>query len=140
MNGATADKKMALLWLKIAVVYLLIGVIYGIVMAASHQYVFRSVHAHINLLGWASLALAGLMYHLYPVAARSRLGRIHFYLHNGGLPVLLLTLHFYAGGMRQLEPLVAVASVVVGFGILAFAVNVMMNMKVVMTAGNIDSA
>lgn len=140
MTGAMADKKMALLWLKIAVVYLLVGVIYGIVMAASHQYVFRSVHAHINLLGWASLALAGLMYHLYPAAARSLLGRLHFYLHNAGLPVLLVCLHFYAGGMRQLEPVVALASVIVGLGILAFAVNVMMNMKVGMSAGNIDSA
>ncbi|MCG6661668.1 cytochrome-c oxidase [Halomonas kenyensis] len=130
---------MALLWLKIAVVYLVVGVLYGIVMAASHQYVFRSVHAHINLLGWASLALAGLMYHLYPVAARSLLGRLHFYLHNGGLPVLLVCLHFYAGGMRQLEPVVALASVIVGLGILAFAVNVMMNMKVALPAGGIDS-
>ncbi|MCE8012440.1 cytochrome-c oxidase [Billgrantia desiderata] len=140
MTGAMADKKMALLWLKIAVVYLLVGVIYGIVMAASHQYVFRSVHAHINLLGWASLALAGLMYHLYPTAARSLLGRLHFYLHNGGLPVLLVCLHFYAGGMRQLEPVVALASVIVGLGILAFTINVMMNMKVALSTGNVDSA
>lgn len=140
MTGAMADKKMALLWLKIAVVYLLVGVIYGIVIAASHQYAFRSVHAHINLLGWASLALAGLMYHLYPVAARSVLGRLHFFLHNAGLPVLLVSLHFYAGGMRQLEPVVALASVIVGLGILAFTVNVIMNMKVALSTGNVDSA
>jgi cbb3-type cytochrome oxidase subunit 1 len=43
------------------------------------------VHAHVLLLGWASLALAGVVYHLYPAAAGTRLARWHFWLHNGGL-------------------------------------------------------
>lgn len=129
MSLADSDKKMALLWLKIAVIYLVIGVAYGIVLSASHQYQFRGIHAHINLLGWATLALAGMMYHLYPSAARSRLGYIHFWLHNAPLPVLLVSLHFYVAGTAALEPVLALASVIIGLGILAFSANVLLNMR-----------
>ena len=39
-----------------------------------------SVHTHINLVGWASLALFGVIYRLYPELAASRLALVHFWL------------------------------------------------------------
>lgn len=129
MSNTIRDRQMALLWLKIAVVYLVIGVLYGIVLSITQQFHFRGVHAHINLLGWASLALAGLMYHLYPAAARTRLGYAHFALHNGALPIMLVALHFYLGGNAAADRVLAPASLLVGLGILLFAINVMVNMK-----------
>jgi hypothetical protein len=45
------------LWIKAAVVYLVMGVGLGIYMGASGDHVMVPVHAHFNLLGWASLAL-----------------------------------------------------------------------------------
>lgn len=50
------------LFLRLAVIYLLIGVMLGIVMAASHDYSLTSVHARLNLLGWVSMGLFGLWY------------------------------------------------------------------------------
>jgi hypothetical protein len=45
-------------------------------------FILAPVHAHLLLLGWASLALAGIIYHLYPAAGTTRLARIHFWAHN----------------------------------------------------------
>jgi hypothetical protein len=36
------------------------------------------VHAHLNLAGWASLALFGLTYRAYPELAATNLARYHF--------------------------------------------------------------
>ena len=60
--------RMARVWLKIAVLYLLAGSTFGLIMGLTHQFQFAPVHAHANLLGWASLALAGLIYWLCPQA------------------------------------------------------------------------
>ena len=46
-----------IIWIKIAVVYLLVGVSLGIYMGASGDHSLHPVHAHINLLGWATLTL-----------------------------------------------------------------------------------
>ena len=39
-------------------------------------------------LGWTTMALAGLVYAVFPQAAQSRLARIHFWMHNAALPVM----------------------------------------------------
>ena len=83
---------MGLRFLKIAVVYLLIGAFLGLGMGIAQNFALVPVHAHVLLLGWASLALAGLVYHLYPAASTTRLARVHFWLHNLGLPVFMVTL------------------------------------------------
>lgn len=69
-------------FLKIAVVYFVIGITFGIIMSITQNYNYSTLHTHIALLGWASLALAGLIYNLYPAASQSKLGAIHFWLHN----------------------------------------------------------
>jgi hypothetical protein len=52
--------------LKIAVVYLFVVALLGGFMGMTQQFTLAPVHAHLLLLGWASLALAGIVYHLYP--------------------------------------------------------------------------
>ena len=64
---------MAQRFLKIAVVYLFLGVLLGITMGITQNFVLVPVHAHIGLLGWATLALAGVIYHLHPAAGKTRL-------------------------------------------------------------------
>ncbi|HCL65377.1 MAG TPA: hypothetical protein DIC56_11170 [Rhizobium sp.] len=60
-----------------AAIYALLGMALGIFMAASHDHGLSAVHAHLNLLGWASFALYGLFYQAVPAAAATRLARIH---------------------------------------------------------------
>lgn len=120
---------MGLQFIKIAVVYLFIGALLGLTMGITQKFVVVPVHAHVLLLGWASLALAGLVYHLYPAAAMTRLARIHFWLHNLALPVFMVGLGMYLTGSTFLMPVVAGAGTVVLVGLAAFATNVLLNVK-----------
>ena len=121
--------RMAQIWLKIAVVYLLAGVTFGIIIGLTHQFQLAPVHAHANLLGWASLALAGVIYWLSPRAGGHWLGLAHFWLHNLGLPVFVVGLFFLYSGHAAAEPVVGVGAIVALLGIACFAVNLFINLK-----------
>lgn len=110
-------------FLRLAVVYVLLGVGLGIVMAASHNYTLTPVHAHLNLLGWASMALFGLWYRSAPSAAETRLAKIHFWMHNIALPIQMVTLAMFVGGNNSVEPVLGLVSIVIGIGFGCFAVN-----------------
>lgn len=110
-------------FLRLAVIYVLLGVTLGIVMAASHNFTFKPVHAHLNLLGWASMALFGLWYRSAPAAAETRLAQVHFWLHNIALPIQMVTLSMYVSGNNAVEPVLGLASVVMGIGFVCFAIN-----------------
>jgi hypothetical protein len=117
----------ATLWLKLAVVYLMAGVGLGILMGATENFTLRPVHAHLNLLGWATLALAGLIYTVYPKAAESRLARVHFWLHNTALPVMMGSLCFLLQGRTEVLPILAGSEFVAAGGVIVFAFNIFRN-------------
>ncbi|WP_407944843.1 cytochrome-c oxidase [Paenibacillus albiflavus] len=117
-----------IVWLRIAVVYLVIGVCFGMYIGMAELFDLASVHAHINLLGWASLGLAGLMYCLFPAAGTSKLGVTHFWLHNIGLPVMVIGLYLKIEDITTF-PLIPIGGSLAILGIIAFAFNVFMNMK-----------
>ncbi len=56
----------AVLYLRFAVVFGVVGIAMGILMAASHDHSLAPAHAHVNLVGWVSLFLFGLFYRVYP--------------------------------------------------------------------------
>lgn len=116
-------------FLKIAVVYFVIGVVFGMYMGIAQQFQFSSVHAHINLLGWVSLALAGIVYVLFPKAAGSTLGKLHFWLHNIGLPIMVLGLYIELAGMGNATVLISSGGMIAVIGIILFAVNVFRHVK-----------
>lgn len=118
-----------ILWLKLAVVYLIAGIVLGIVMGASKDFTLRPIHAHINLLGWATMALAGLIYSVFPQAGQSRLARIHFWLHNVSLPVMMLSLTLILGGSMQWVPVLVISEIVAAIGVAVFAANIFLNLK-----------
>ena len=120
---------MGLRFLKIAVVYLVIGAALGLSMGIMQKFALVPVHAHVLLLGWASLALAGLVYHLYPAASETRLARLHFWLHNIALPVFMVGLGFVLTGSEGAVPVVVIAAVTVLLGLVLFAANVLLNIK-----------
>lgn len=120
---------MGLMFLKIAVVYLVVGAILGLTMGILENFALAPVHAHLLLLGWASLALAGIVYHLYPAASATRLARWHFWLHNLGLPVFMVGLGFMLTGTTAFMPIVIVGAVTVLAGLVLFAANVLFNTR-----------
>jgi cbb3-type cytochrome oxidase subunit 1 len=113
--------------LKIAAVYLLVGVSMGLYMGITHRFTLHPVHAHINLLGWASLALAGLIYVQFPEAAKTRLAQIHFWMHNMSLPVLMVALAFLLSGNEAFAPVVGIMSIVTALGLAIFVINICVN-------------
>ncbi len=68
----------AFLFFVTAVIYVSIGMAWGIMMSATKSYELAGAHAHLNLVGWVSTALFGLYYHVVPAAAETKLARLHF--------------------------------------------------------------
>ncbi|MBI1891505.1 MAG: cytochrome-c oxidase [Burkholderiales bacterium] len=128
-NAAPAFSTAGVIWLKLAVVYLLIGITMGIAMGAKEDFTLKDVHAHVNLIGWVTLALAGLIYTVFPQAGQHRLAKIHFWLLNLALPVMMIALSFLMLGNRQVIPVLAVSEFVAAGGIIAFAINIFTNLK-----------
>jgi len=111
--------------LRVAVVYLMLGVVMGVAMGVTHRFEYAPVHAHINLLGWVSLGLFALIYHLLPQAAMTRLARWHFWLHNIGVPVFMVSLFLLRSGVERAETFVRLGGSVTFVGLILFAVNLL---------------
>lgn len=120
---------MALRFIKIAAVYLFIGALLGLIMGVRQNFSLAPVHAHLALLGWASLALAGVIYHLYPAAAATRLAQIHFWIHNLALPVFMVALGMMLTGTASAGPIVAASATIVLVGLALFVTNVLLNIR-----------
>lgn len=120
---------MGIKFLKIAVVYFLIGIGFGMFMSITHKFQYAPSHAHINLLGWASLALAGIIYYLFPALAENKLGKTHFWLHNVGLPIMMAGLILLESGNGDVEPVIAAGATIMSVGIICFVLNVVFNLK-----------
>jgi cbb3-type cytochrome oxidase subunit 1 len=76
--------KLPLWFLVAAAACLVAGVMLGIVMGMLHDFHLAPVHAHLNLLGWTSLALMGLTYRAFPeLMARRGLALTQFWLSAG---------------------------------------------------------
>ncbi len=116
------DNPRARAWLRLAAVYFAVGVILGVVMGASGDHSLFPLHAHINLLGWVSMALFGLISAAYPSVSVGRIAMGQFWMHNIGVPVMLGALALkLRGGAEAAEPVVGVASMIVGLSVLLFA-------------------
>lgn len=116
----------SLRWILAALVYLCLGVVLGVYMGASHDHSLAGVHAHVNLLGWVTLALIGVVYHFFPRAGASRVATVQFWLHNAALLVMMTALGLHLKGNAALEPLVAAGSLAMLAAVFLFAGNVML--------------
>src|SRR5680860_1870060 len=70
-------------------IYVLIGMLWGIHMGVSGDHTMMRAHAHLNLVGWVTMALFGIYYHLSPKAADTLLAKIHFAVATLGLIVFV---------------------------------------------------
>lgn len=123
MNGKLVMEAYASCWIYMAVAYFLVAVSMGIYMGASGDHSLHSVHAHVNLLGWVSMAITGMIYHHIDNAGRSALASVHFWLYNVALAPMMLCLAIMFKGNPGLEPVVGMLSIAVGISIVIFAFN-----------------
>ncbi len=107
-----------------AVLYLLAGMALGIRMGISGDHSLYGMHAHMNLLGWASFAIYGLVYRAFPKAAASKLAVWHFWLANLGAPLFVIGIAGIAlGHESQFLPIISAGAIISILGALIFAIN-----------------
>ena len=107
-------------WFRLAAIYFAIGVALGVAMGASGDHSLYAVHAHINLLGWVSMALFGVIGTLHPSITGGRAAAAQFWMYNLSVPVMLGALLLRLKGFAAVEPLIAVASLLIGCSVLLF--------------------
>ena len=107
-----------------AVLYLLAGIGLGVFMGASSDHTLRPLHAHINLLGWASLGLMGAFYGVAGERAGARLGWAIFIVCNLGNLALLSSLYVILTGGKPLLPVLIGSQFAIVLGVLMFGASV----------------
>lgn len=110
----------SLTWLRLAVVYFFVAVALGIWMGATGNHMLLPVHAHLNLLGWVSMAIFWMVGQSFPGTQAGPMARVQFWLYNLGVPVMLTSLALRIHGRDGLEPLIGVASMAIGVSVFLF--------------------
>lgn len=72
--------------------YLVVGIIFGAYMGGTGDHTLIPVHAHINLLGFTLMTVFGLSYRVIPGLDEGLLPKLHFWLHQVGVLLLLVGL------------------------------------------------
>ena len=73
----------------LGVVCAVIGMAWGIQMSASGDHMLSPAHAHLNLLGYVSLFLFGIYYHLVPSAAEGIIAKVHLAVAVAGVVIIV---------------------------------------------------
>ena len=118
-----------------SVVYLGIAAVMGIVMLANQNVMaLKFVHSHLNMLGWVSMMIYGVGYHILPrfmgrALYSNRIGEVQFYLANISLVAMLL---FYAQNVYNPSDLYRTITVISGavqaLAIFLFLYNMLMTL------------
>src|SRR5271163_3965126 len=112
--GETAMKASSLSF-QAAVVLVVAGMIWGIVMAASGDHAAMPAHAHLNLLGWVSLFLFGIYYRLHPSLEGTTSARVQVWVWIIGTVILTIGVGLVHTGHAAGDPIAGVGSFVVLF-------------------------
>jgi hypothetical protein len=114
--------RIANLFFKTAILFLIIGIGIGLQMAISQNHNVIGAHAHINLLGWVTSAIFGGYYALNPAKAEGRLPLLHYGIYTAGVVIMVVSLYLLLQGNTAFEPVVAGGSIITFIGVLLFAV------------------
>lgn len=118
-------------WIKLAVLYFVLGIGFGLFMHYTIQLQWGATHAHINVVGWLSTGLIGVIYSIYPDAGNSSLGKLQFWLYNIGLPFLFLGMMFIYIDVPAfvMEICVSGGGLAVALSVVLFIINVFQNIR-----------
>ncbi|WP_372841179.1 hypothetical protein [Phaeovulum sp.] len=106
-------------------VFVTIGMVGGIAMSIAADHTFAPAHAHLNLVGWVTMALFGFYYHLVPAAGATSLARIHFAVATIGVITMIPGIMFAI--VEQGELLAKVGSLLSLASMLIFVFTVLRN-------------
>lgn len=118
-------------WVKISVIYFAVGLAFGLFMHYTIELQWKATHAHINVVGWLTTGLIGVIYSIYKEAAETALAKAQFWLYNIGLPFLFAgMMMIYLDVPRWLlEFCVSGGGIAVAISVLLFVINVYKHVK-----------
>jgi len=118
-----------------SIVYLGISAVLGIIMLGNQNMMaMKFVHSHLNMLGWVSMMIYGVGYHILPrfmgrALYSNKIGEVQFYLANISLIAMLVFYIMNTYNPGDLYRTVTVASgVVQAFTIFLFFYNMLMTL------------
>jgi hypothetical protein len=109
-------------YVAIGALWLVIGMVLGIVMGASENFLFMPVHAHINLVGFACHAIFGMAYRQWPSMKASSLAPYQFWIFVIAAPVTLIGLVFTLTGGPALATIIGSLGLVLGAALFALMI------------------
>ena len=107
-----------------------VGVVLGLLMAGWPRAVlYRPAHMHANLLGFVSMMIFGVAYHVIPrftgAALRSEpLAAVHLWLANGGLALMVTGWLARAHGFEAWRPVLVAGGTLSALGAFLFIYNI----------------
>jgi putative Mn2+ efflux pump MntP len=105
--------KASILSFRAAVLLVIAGMIWGIAMGISQDHSTMPAHAHLNLLGWVSLFLFGIYYHLHPAVDGSQLASLQVWIWIAGTIIMTIGVGLVHSGHEIGDPIAAGSSLVV---------------------------
>ncbi len=117
----------------VSIVYLAVASIIGVLMAINtNLQTLKFIHSHFMLLGWVSMMIYGVGYHILPrfsgrLLKNKTLGELQFWLSNIGLLMLTIfyTLRVYNPDKGIYTTLTAIGGFIEVFSILLFFYNML---------------
>jgi hypothetical protein len=101
-------------YVAVGALWLVLGMILGIVMGASENFLFMPVHAHINLVGFACHSVFGIAYRQWPTMKASSLALYQFWIFVIATPITLIGLAFTLTGGPALPTIIGSLGLVIG--------------------------
>jgi hypothetical protein len=122
-------KRLPLAFFTTAALSALVGMGWSMVMTKSNDFTMAPAHAHLNLLGWATLAIMGGFYALAGERVPRAIGWINFALSSVAMVVSIPALARLPGGDKSANPMVAGGSGLAFAGIAAFFIAVVVSWR-----------
>jgi cbb3-type cytochrome oxidase subunit 1 len=119
-----------------SVVYLGAAAVLGLIMLWDQNVMaLKFVHSHLNMLGWVSMMIYGVGYHILPrfmgrALYSNKIGAAQFYLSNISLVAMLLfyTLNVYDPGCCLYQTITVVSGAVHVSSVFLFLYNMLMTL------------
>lgn len=110
----------------LGVIYVLIGMAWGMYMGSHESFAVAPAHAHLNLLGWVTMALYGTFYALTANTMSRRLAWTNFIVSGLGVAIMIpsLALLLSNGNDHKYIPYLGAGETLSLLGMLIFAVSV----------------
>jgi cbb3-type cytochrome oxidase subunit 1 len=117
-------------FVKASVVWLAVGIVLGMAMAVVPAWtVYRAVHVHVMLLGFVTMFINGVAYHVVPRLSGRPLWSVraahwHFWIANAGLCVMVAGFWLRASGLPFDTLVLSTGGTITGIGALLFVLQV----------------